>query len=125
MGYRLGADYWLSKWNTRVGLSYGKVLHQKRVLRLEVAQQFKETEIGFFAFKTDRGNNYGFQLAIPIFPKKYWKPKFISIRPANQFTYTYHSTQNRIQDYNTGIPKNENTLNPALLKNHLFRILGD
>ena len=125
LDYRLGIDYWLSKWNTRVGLSYGKVLHQKRVLHLEVSQQFKETEIGFFAFKTERGNNYGVQLAIPIFPKKYWKPKWISIRPTNHFSYTYHSTQNRIQDYITGIPTNENALNPSLLKNQLLSILGD
>jgi len=121
--YTVGASYWLSKWNTRIDVLYGKVLNQKNVLRFEVSQQFKETEIGFFAFKTERGNNYGVNVAIPIFPKKYWKPKLLSIRPAKHFAYTYHSTQNYIQHYNTGISQFENALNPALIKNHLFRIL--
>lgn len=125
LDYAVGAKYWLSKWNVRMGVAYGKALHHKKYLRVELTQRFKETEIGFFAFNSKRGNNYGVRLAIPIFSKKYWKPKAASIRPATHFNYTYHTTQNYVQSYETGLDNFENRLNPALLKNQLIRLLQD
>ena len=123
LDYNIGANYWLSKWNLRFGISYGKFLNEKRAIRAELVQNFKETRIGFFAFKTEGGNNYGMQIAIPFFPKKYWKPKFISVRPPTHFNYTYHSKQVYMDDYWTGGNNYEQTMNPDLAKYQLLRLL--
>lgn len=123
LDYSVGADYWFSKWNLNVGISYGKFLNEKRTVRIEINQNFKETVIGFFAFKTNAGNNYGMNIAVPFFPKKYWKPKFLSIRPPTHFRYTYHSNQYYVQEYWSGQNAYERILNPSLLKYQLLRVL--
>jgi len=121
--YSLGVHYWLPKWNINIGLSYGKFSNEKKVVRLEVNQNFKETVIGFFAFKTETGSNYGMNIAIPFFPKKYWKPKSISIRPPTHFHYTYHSKWFYVQEYWSGNNEYEKKMNPSLSKYQFLRLL--
>ena len=123
LDYSISANYWLSKWNLRFGIAYGKFLNEKRAVRAEFVQNFKETKIGFFAFKTEEGNNYGMQIAIPFFPKKYWKPKIISVRTPTHFHYTYHSTQVYVNNYWTGDNNYEQSMNPDLAKYQLLRLL--
>ncbi len=123
LDYAVGANYWLAKYNLRIGISYGKFLNEKRAIRAELFQNFKETRIGFFALKTEGGNNYGMQIAVPFFPKKYWKPKIISVRPPTHFRYTYHSKQSYIKDYWTGNNNFEQTMNPSLVKYQLLGLL--
>ena len=53
--------------------------------------------MGYLGFKTQSGYNYGVDLKIPIFPKKYWKPKTISIKPESHLKYTYYTTQNYVR----------------------------
>jgi hypothetical protein len=100
--YKVGINYWLQKFNLNVSLSYGKVLYGRKMLRLDVSQQFNEIDIGFFALESNKGRNYGMRLRIPIFPKKYWKPKRFSIRPARYFQYDYRTSQGIIKEYSTG-----------------------
>lgn len=94
LDYQLGVHYWMLSTNTQFSWTYGKALNDRTALAFKVVQKFKEVDLGFFAFKTDQGYNYGMELAIPIFPKKYWKPKRFSIRPARQWTYQYLSEVN-------------------------------
>ena len=93
LDYKLGVRYWFPKWNTQVSVEYGKVLSDKKAFFVRCKQRFKEVELEFYAFHNGEGSNYGLELAIPIFPRKYWKPKLFSIRPTKQFRYNYLSGQ--------------------------------
>ena len=121
LDYSVGMAYWFKDWNTQVKLEYAKVLFNKKQVKLSVLQRFNEVDIGFFALKTERGNNYGMQLNIPIFPKKYWNPKRLSIRPAHSLNYTYHATQFFADQYKTGnaIADFYRQLNPEFIKKQL------
>ena len=121
LDYNVGINYWFKQWNTQLRLEYGRELLGKNQLKFTCLQRFNEVDIGFFALKTQRGNNYGMQLSLPIFPKKYWKPKRVSIRPANRLNYTYQATQATVESYNTGsdILSIHRQLNPAFIKDQL------
>lgn len=99
LDYQFGADYYFKKWNVIASVDYAKTLFGQTMLRGSVLKYFKEVNIGFFAFKTERGLNYGLNCAIPLFPKKYFKPGFFSIRPSRALDYTYHGTQNYVTQY--------------------------
>ena len=123
LDYEIGGVYWFKQWNTQLQLSYAKTLFQKNRLKFTVLQRFNEVDIGFFAFRTQRGNNYGFQTNIPLFPKKYWKPKRLSIRPSRTIDYTYHATQFFADSY-----KVDDTIldfyrqyHPGFIRNQLVR----
>ena len=121
--YKIGIDYFIAKWNLKVGVDYGKGLYDRNITQLRITQNFKELSFGLFGFKTKSGYNYGVDLKIPIFPKKYWKPKTISIRPATHLKYTYYTTQNYVSEYETGndfILDNQ-YFTPALVQNLLAR----
>ena len=98
-------------------------MYDRNITQLRITQNFKELSFGLFGFKTKSGYNYGVDLKIPIFPKKYWKPKTISIRPATHLKYTYYTTQNYVSEYETGndfILDNQ-YFTPALVQNLLAR----
>jgi len=69
--YQAKASYLFPKYNLFVDLTYGKVLDNDRFYQVTINQQFKELTVGFFAYKVDKGTNYGVNLKIPFFPKKY------------------------------------------------------
>ena len=116
--YKVGIRYWFPHRNLQIGLMYGKVLNEKEVVRLDITQKFKEVEIGFFALNIDSGRNYGMNLKIPISPKKYWKPKFFSVRPSRHFEYNYVATVNLAREYQAQGMYGEfpQDLNPAFIK---------
>lgn len=122
LDYAAGIEYRYSKWDVRAGVEYGKAQFDKRYLRVNLTRQINEMEIGFFAFKTTDGENYGVHVALPIYPKKYWKPKAVSIRPARQFKYTYHGDQYYLTEYKTGanLADLHFQLNPSFIKNRLL-----
>lgn len=101
LDYKLGLDYYFPKWNVVASVEYAKTLFDQNMLRGSVSKYFKEVEIGFFVFNTQKGNNYGLHCSIPLFPKKYFKPGFFSIRPSTSFDYIYHGTQNYVTQYRT------------------------
>lgn len=119
--YKLGLNYWMPSTNTQFSLEYGKVLNDRKAIFFECKQRFREINLGFFVFKTDEGNNYGMNLAIPIMPKKYWKPKRFSVRPARHWTYQYLSEINLAREYQAqgmfyDFPQD---LNPHFIKNYI------
>ncbi len=120
--YNVGVNYWFNEWNTRVRLEYGRALFNKEQLKFTCLQRFNEVDIGFFALQTQRGNNFGMILNLPIAPKKYWKPKRISVRPAKTLNYTYQATQATVESYETGISilNINRQLNPAFIKKQLL-----
>jgi len=120
--YQIGMDYRVSKWDLVAGIEYGKGLFDKRYIQANLSRQIKEMTIGFVALKTDNGENYGVRLSLPIFPKKYWKPKRISVRPAHQFKYDYNGNHNFVTQYSTrtSIADLHFQLNPSFIKNQLL-----
>lgn len=119
--YSLGLAYWFKDWNTQIKLEYGKALYNREQIKISTMQRFNEIDIGFFVLKSERGNNYGVQLNIPIFPKKYWKPKRFSVRPSSSLNYTYQATQFFVEEYKTGnsISHFYRQLNPEFIKKQL------
>jgi len=120
--YQIGLDYRFPKWDLVAGLTYGKGLFDKRFVEANLSRQINEMTIGFVALKTDNGENYGVRLSLPIFPKKYWKPKRVSVRPARQFKYDYNGNQNFVTQYSTGTNMADLhfQLNPSFIKNQLL-----
>ena len=59
-------------------------------MRFDLLRRFGEVEIGFFALKTGRGRNGGFNFSIPIFPPRYLPTGRIRISPAQAFPWEYH-----------------------------------
>ncbi len=121
--YKIGMDYFIAKWNLKIGVDYGKALYHRNITQVRITQNFKELSFGLFGFKTKSGYNYGVDLAMPIFPKKYWKPKTISVRPASHLKYRYYTTQHYVSQYDSGndfILDNQ-YFTPALIQNLLAR----
>ncbi len=114
--------WWPSK-NIQLALTYGKVLNNRKQIRVDIRQKFKEVDLGFFSYKTNEGFNYGMQIGVPLFPKKYWKPKRFSIRPSKSFTYEYLSGNILARSYQAqGIDEDfPQNLHPDFLK---FQLLG-
>jgi len=99
LDYKLGLWSFFPKRNLELGISYGKVLNDKKVIRVDARQRFREFLFGLLVYKTDQGVNYGLQMGLPIFPKKYWKPKRFSVRPAKRLNYEYLGTLNLAREY--------------------------
>ena len=121
--YKVGLRYWFPHRNLQIGAMYGKVLNNKKVVRFDVSQKFKEVEIGFFALAINTGRNYGMNLKVPIVPRKYWTPKRFSIRPTKHFEYNYVATFNLAREYQAqgmygDFPQD---LNPAFIKFQLLQ----
>lgn len=120
LDYSMNIDGRINKWNFQFGAEYSKHLLRQHSLRVYGFRQFDELTIGFFGYKIfDRGNNYGFNISIPILPKKYSKPKLIQIKPSRWFRYEYETSQNRILQYNSGSSLEEffENMHPSLLLN--------
>jgi len=125
--YKVGLNYWLPKYNTQLSVEYGKVLFDRTALFFKCKQQFKELDLAFYLYRTDEGRNYGMQISIPIFPKKYWKPKLFSVRPSRKFSYNYLSgfdnarQVNLAREYQFEGMHNDfpQDLNPYFLDNYL------
>ncbi len=125
LDYKLGVHYWFPKWNLQVGMEYGKGLYNGDLAKVSFTQKFNEVDIGFFLTRMSQGTNYGMNLGIPIFPKKYWKPnRILSVRPARQLLFKYESVvEASVQEYQAqgmynGFPQD---LNPHFIKNQLLR----
>ena len=128
LDYKVGAYYWFPKWNMQLSVEYGKVLFDRTAVFFRCKQYFKEVELEFFGYKTDQGSNYGLEISIPIFPKKYWTSKILSVRPTRRFRYNYLSGQREggqvhlAREYQAqgmfgDFPQD---LNPYFLKNYIL-----
>ena len=102
LDYQLAAQYRIPKWNLTAELEYGRVLFGKTILKTSLTRLFKQTEIGFFVYKTNDGRNYGFHLAVPLCPKKYLTKKWITLRTSKYINYDYSGTQHYAEIYRNG-----------------------
>jgi len=67
----------------------GQFLPGERGVRVDVARQFGEFEVGWFAVKTETRVNGGLTLRIPLQPAKYGRPAPIRMRIADEFEWQY------------------------------------
>ncbi len=99
LDYKGSIHYSFPTRNFQIGIEYGKVLNNKNILRFSSRHSFKELDLNFFVYKTNDGRNYGIDISVPIFPKKYRKPKLFSVRPAKKFQYAYLSHTYLAREY--------------------------
>jgi hypothetical protein len=90
-------------------LQAGNFLYNSLGVRFDVVRQFGEVNIGFYALAASGEINGGFNLAIPLPPRKYTKLKYTRIRPSKKFNWEYrakgfpragimYNTGNRLHD---------------------------
>jgi hypothetical protein len=117
------AEYRVAQYDLSLRATYGKFLYGDRGWRFDILRQFGEVEIGFFALKTERGHNGGFNFSIPIFPPKYLPTGPGRISPAKAFPweYRYKGLPNDGIQYKTGNSIDEfiKRLNPDYIKTQM------
>ena len=112
-------------------LQAGNFLYNSLGVRFDVVRQFGEVDIGFYALvasgEINGGFNGGFNIVIPLPPKKYMKLKYAGIRPSHRFNWEYRAKgflRAGIM-YKTGHRLHELFLdfNPDQIKNQIIREL--
>ncbi len=94
-------------------LQVGNFLYNSTGARFDVVRQFGEVNIGFFALAASGDINGGFNLAIPLPPRKYSKLKYVRIRPSERFKWEYRAK---------GFPRSGTLFNTG---NNLFEVFLD
>jgi hypothetical protein len=77
------------KYDLTLKLNAGSFVFRDKGVRIDIYREFKEIRIGFYVVYTEMGKNGGFNIRIPIPPKKYYRYKYARIRPDNYFEYVY------------------------------------
>lgn len=124
----LNAGYRYEPYDLYGQMKVGYFLYQDLGARFDILRQFGEVEIGFFAIVAGDEINGGFNFAIPIPPRKYTKPFYIRVRPADKFRWEYRAKGFPRSGiiFNTGycINKKFINFNPDFIKNRLAVIIG-
>ncbi len=120
----LNAQYRYNPYDLIARLDVGNFLYNVLTARFEIARQFGEIEIGFFALATRDEYDGGFRFSIPLPPRKYTKLRFFRVRPSEAFQWEYRAKgfpQNGV-NYNTGYNLTDKLLeyNPDFLKKRLL-----
>jgi len=92
--YLLSGTYQFSPLDFSISLAQGRFLAGDRGWRIDVLRSFGETDIGFFAIKTNAETLGGFRLHIPIFPMRRLTPSRIRASPPLYFDRTYRYSYN-------------------------------
>lgn len=103
----------------------GAFLEDERGVRLDVARQFGEMEIGWFAVASEEGANGGVTLRIPLLPSRHARPGPVRLRTADAFRwqYRYRGLVPGGRRYMTGSEIEElvRRLNPDWIANSFLR----
>jgi hypothetical protein len=97
-------EYWFPRLDFSMRVTFGKFLYEDKGLRFDVARRLGEGSLGFYAVKTEGGENVGFNVRIPIFPAKYLSVASVRIGPARDFRqeYRYSAFSSEGVWYDTG-----------------------
>lgn len=123
----LSADYRYEPYDLTGRVQAGNFLYNKLGVRCDLLRQFREVTIGFFVLATESDLNGGFNFSIPIPPRKYTRPKYLRVRPAEKFSYEYRAkgypTSGTMYNTENELFKLMSEYNPDFLKrNILFEI---
>ena len=97
-------EYWFPRLDFSMRVTFGKFLYEDKGFRFDVARRLGEGSLGFYADKTEGGENVGFNVRIPIFPAKYLSVASVRIGPARDFRqeYRYSAFSSEGVRYDTG-----------------------
>lgn len=120
---RVSLDYRLPEYNLILKGSYGTFMIEDQGWRFDALRQFGETYMGFYGVFTTGITNAGFNVSVPLVPKKYLKINSVRVRPGHRFNYEYKYRGQTFAglDYETGdnIVGRALDFNPDFMKNHL------
>ena len=85
-----GIVYRWNKFDTDFSFHYGIFLKTDIGYSININRQMEEVYVGLFYNKTNFGRVGGFDFRIPIFPRRYAKPKRFRIRPTKSFYLKYN-----------------------------------
>lgn len=85
-------EYREPKYDLTTRISVGKFLYNDYAVRMDISRQFKEVSIGFYALKSEIGTNGGFNIIIPISPRKHFKPGLFRIDLERTLQWEYAAT---------------------------------
>jgi len=123
----LSADYRYEPYDLTGRVQAGNFLYNELGVRCDLLRQFREVTIGFFVLATESDLNGGFNFSIPIPPRKYTRPKYLRVQPAEKFSYEYRAkgypTSGTMYNTENELFKLMSEYNPDFLKrNILFEI---
>lgn len=123
--WQVEAAYRWPYWNLITSVRYGQYLQFEKSITVNILRQFDELNIGFMGHYSSDGINYGFNLSLPLWPSKYWKPRRFQVRPAKYFNYNYYATQHHLSDFSTGSSwiEDQQRLHPDFLSIQLQELL--
>jgi hypothetical protein len=108
-------------------VSFERFLYEDYGSRIELFRQFGNNEMGLYMTASAGGFNGGVQWAMPLFPKVFYKNKYLQVRPANQFLFTYEYLRNQIDGESLmkyrQTDRSLRALHPSFIKNHLLSLL--
>lgn len=85
----VGADVYLTRWDTQARLRAGRFIYTDNGVTLDVMRHFRHVTVGVFGQHSDRfGNAGGFQFTAMLPP--YTRPRRrVCLRPASSFKFSY------------------------------------
>jgi hypothetical protein len=85
------ASWRFARYDLTLRAGYGGFIDRDRGWRVDVARQFGEVTIGFFAMQTGGLTNGGFSFIVPLPPRRYGTKNHIRVRPASYVPWEYRA----------------------------------
>lgn len=105
----LGADFYLTKWNTQFCARGGRFIYEDYGAVVEAMRHFNHCTVGLYGeYSSEGGKNAGFKVVMMIPPYKR-KRRTVNFRPASNFRLTYNIEGNLYANkmYTTDPEENE------------------
>ncbi len=85
------ASWRFARYDLTIRAGYGRFIGRDQGFRVDVARQFNEISIGFFAMRTGDVVNGGFNFVVPLPPRRYGTKNHIRVRPAPYVPWEYRA----------------------------------
>lgn len=124
VNYAMYCEYRNPAYDFTTRLTAGKFLYDDVAVRLDLSRQFRELNLGLFVLKSEFGTVGGFNVIVPISPKKLMKPSFFSINLAKYFNYEFREStvdpSAATLHTNYDLHETVRNLNPDFVQKQLF-----
>lgn len=82
-------SYRLKRYHITLRLALEQYLYSDTGTRFDFIRQFGNTDVGFYLTQSVNGSNGGFYFTIPLVPKRFYQNRWLQVRPANEWTFSY------------------------------------
>ena len=116
----LGANFYLTRWNTEFRLSGGRYINKDYGCQLEILRHFRHCSVSVFGLYHEKGDDRysrqqeagGFKVVMMLPPYKQKRERRFVVRPASNFRLTYIAQSDGVsmRMYNTDPEENERVL---------------